>query len=240
MSGDLGWSPLASWRTRLSASWSEYQEDSDSPGIAPGEIFGVPPILSARTFERANAVFSNTLSPTETLRLGLGGELIREEGKIKSLIDFGFPIPADFDQTRDTWAVFAEASLEVNERINFIASVRHDDAGEIDSTTGRLAANVNFPNTGTSVWLIYGESFKLASLFALGDPLTGNPDLDPEESKNLEFRVEQSAYDNRLDMSLSLYRNEFDNLVDFDVDTFSHVNLSGVTTRGVDLDWTWT
>ncbi len=235
VSGDLRWSPLPSWRTRLSASWNEYQEDSDNPGIAPGEIPGVPPILSARTYERANAVFSNTLFPTEALRVGFGGELIREDGEIRNLIDFGFPIPADFDQSRDTWAVFVEASLQVHEQINIIASVRHDDAGEVDSTTGRLAADVTFPKTGTKVWLIYGESFKLPSLFALGDPLTGNPDLDPEESQNLEFRIEQSAWDDRLDLSLSLYRNEFDNLVDFDVETFSHVNRSGVTASGVDF-----
>jgi vitamin B12 transporter len=235
VSGDLGWSPLESWQTRLTASWNEYQEDSDSPGIAPGAISGVPPILSSRTYERANAVFSNTVSVSEPLVLGLGGELIREDGEIRSVIDFGFPIPADFDLIRDTWALFAEASLAAHEQINVIASLRHDDTEDIESTTGRLAVNLDFSDSGTAVWLIYGESFKLPSLFAIGDPLTGNPDLVPEESQNLEFRVEQSAYDDRLTLSASVYRNEFKDLVDFDVETFSHVNRSSVTTKGVDF-----
>ena len=234
-SGDAGFSPTDSWRIRLAGAWNEYEEDTDSPGIAPGAFSGIPPVMTSRRYERSNAVLSNTLNARDRFTLGFGGELIWEDADIASLIDFGFPVATDFSTTRDTWALFAEGALALSKRIDLIASLRHDDAEEIDSTTGRIAASADFPESGTTVWLIYGESFKLPSLFALGDPLTGNPDLDPEESQNLEFRIEQATLDNRLDLAFSVYRNEFDDLVDFDAETFTHVNRSGITTQGADL-----
>jgi iron complex outermembrane receptor protein/vitamin B12 transporter len=176
------------------------------------------------------------LSLLEPLTIGFGTEFISEKGRIESLIDFGFPLVANFKKTRNTWSVFGEAALKTTQFFNLIATIRHDDAENIQSTTARIAANLNFTKTNTSAWLIYGEGFKLPSLFALGHPLTGNPALKPERSENIEFRIEQTAFNKLAEFSFSVYRNKFSDLVDFDSNIFLHVNRSNVVTRGVDVE----
>ncbi len=233
--GRVEWSPLSNWDAKLAMGWSRYEEENDSPGIAPGVLSGVPSIITDSQYDRANVTLSNSLYLSDALTIGFGGEVIREEGEIKSLIDFGFPLPANFSRNRDTTALFGEAAFSISEDVALVASLRHDDAEEITSTNGRFAININFPNTNTSASFMYAEGFKLPSLFALGHPLTGNLDLDPEESESYSINIEQPFANEKGALSLRLYSNKFKNLVDFDSDIFSHVNRSSATAKGIDV-----
>ena len=75
----------------------------------------------------------------------------------------------------------------------------------------------------------------MPSMFALGHPLTGNPDLDPEQSTSYSATVEKYFPEQEASISLTLFKNEFKNLVDFDVNTFLHVNRARAQSKGVEL-----
>ena len=236
--GTLDWSPASAWQTRLAGGWSRYEAQIDSPAIAPGILSGVPATSTDNDFERLNVVVSSTIILPGLPLLGFGAEYVREDGSIDSVIDVGFPLRASFEQQRDIRAVFGEAAFKVSERFGVIATVRHDAGERISSTNGRIAATANVTDTGTSASLIYAEGFKLPSLFALGHPLTGNPDLEPETSRNYELELHQSLFAGRAGVAVTLYRNHFEDLVDFDADLFRHVNRDSVTAKGMDLSLT--
>ena len=142
---------------------------------------------------------------------------------------------ADFSQTRDTWALFGEAAIAIGEKYSLVTSLRHDDVEAISSTNARIAANVDFDRTNTSASFSYAEGFKLPSLFALGHPLVGNLQLKPETSESFAVNLDQPIAGQRASLSLGFYHNKFKDLVDFDPETFSHVNRSSVTAKGVDV-----
>jgi outer membrane cobalamin receptor len=229
--------PTTHWHSRLMAGVSRYEAQIASPAVAPGVLAGVPPIDTDSEFERASVLFSNTLSIPRWPLLGFGGELSREEGRIDSVIDFGFPIPADFDQTRETWALFGEVALALGRQGKLVATVRHDDVEEISSTNARIALSVGDP-TARSASLMYTQGFKLPSLFALGHPLTGNPDLDPESSDNYELTLRQAFANRRANVALTFFYNEFKDLIDFDPLSFSHVNRASARAQGAELSVT--
>ncbi len=232
--GYLAWSPLPVWRMELRGGYSHYEELNDSPAIVPGELTGVPPTVTDSEYERTNVSLWNTFYPSDGLTLGLGAELAEEDGRIDSVIDFGFPLPATFDEKRDTWAVFGEASY-TGEFYTLLGSVRHDDVEDVSTTNSRLAASFDIQPADATLWLNYSEGFKMPSLFALGHSLTGNPDLEPESSESLSGTFEKYLGASGSSLSFTVFKNRFKDLVDFDAATFRHVNRARAETKGVEL-----
>lgn len=231
----LSWKPASIWHLELNANHADYQEDNFSPAIVPGVLSGVPPVETHSQYKRSNVSILNTLFATEQTTLGFGAELVDEKGEINSIIDFGFPLPADFTMNRDTWAVFGEASYSA-EYYTILGSVRHDDIDTTSSTNVRLATEFDIQSADTRVWLSYSEGFKMPSMFALGHSLTGNPDLVPEESTSYSGTVEKLFTQQDASISLTVFKNTFKNLVDFDAATFLHVNRDSAKTKGVELN----
>ena len=233
--GRIGGLARENWQINLAAGWAYYEEENDSPGIAAGVLTGVPPVTTNSDYERANVTLYNTFNLTNSFLLGIGAEGIHEKGTIDSVIDFGFPVPASFSKSRDTWSIFAEVAVDVTEQFKLLGSVRHDDVENIDSTNARIVANMDFIRARTSTALSYAEGFKVPSLFALGHSLTGNPNLKSETSKSYSLYVRQPVAGQDASVSMTFYYNKFNNLVDFDAATFSHVNRARATAKGVDL-----
>jgi outer membrane cobalamin receptor len=75
----------------------------------------------------------------------------------------------------------------------------------------------------------------LPSFYALGDPLIGNPDLKPEDSEGWDIELSTPLGDSGARLTLSAYRYDYANLIDFDFAAFKLVNRSNVDTRGVAL-----
>jgi outer membrane cobalamin receptor len=230
----LSWIPEGIWQVELSANASRYREDNFSPAIVPAVLSGVPPVETHSEYKRSNISWLNSVYPGENLALGFGAELINEKGEIDSIIDFGFPLPANFNLERDTWAVFGEASYS-DSFYTLLASIRHDEIEHIDSTNIRLATEFDFQAHRTKVWLSYAEGFKMPSMFALGHSLTGNPQLEPEQSKSYSGTLEKTFPQQAASISLTFFKNSFKNIVDFDANTFLHVNRAQAQSKGVEL-----
>lgn len=80
----------------------------------------------------------------------------------------------------------------------------------------------------------YGTAFKaptLGQLYGAGYTV-GNPDLQPETSRNLELAF--SGQVQALNWRVSAYRNQIDNLIDYDVNQYR--NIEAATIKGIETE----
>jgi outer membrane cobalamin receptor len=222
------------WQSDFSISRYDRNEQADSPGIAPGVFDGVPPNSADTDFVRSqlSAAFSSDL--TENTAIVFGGEWQREEGESIGVLDIGFPLPTDFRLDRDTLSAFTEIDFRVN-RLLLQGSLRWDDPGGIDGeSSSQIGASFTLPGDAGGLRLNWGDAFKAPSFFALGHPLVGNPDLESETATSVDFGYRRIV-GSSASIDISIYRNEFENLIDFDPALFTNVNRSKVVTEGVEL-----
>ena len=106
-------------------------------------------------------------------------------------------------------------------------------------TTGKVGAVYALANGTTRLRANWGTGFKLPSFFALGSPLVGEPNLRPETSSSLDAGLAQLLLAGAAEVSVTLFDNTYEDLIDFDPDTFRNVNRDEVTTRGVELAGSW-
>jgi outer membrane cobalamin receptor len=225
----------------LQAGYFDRDDRIESPGVAPGlrDPFGVPPSLVDTQLTRYSATFTGTQRFSERLTLAYGVDWLREEGNSDGVLDFGggFVLPTAFELTRTTWAPFAEARVATDFGLSLQAGVRVDKPDELDSVTSpRLRAEYEFADSGFSIAGAWGKAFKLPSLYALGHPIVGNPDLVPERGESYELELAQTLLDGRARWSATWFEGEFRNAIDFDAGPPPMlVNRDRVDTHGVEL-----
>jgi vitamin B12 transporter len=224
----------------LSVGYFDRNDHVESPGVAPGvrDPFGVPPSLVDSSIERLTATFSGTYRLSGLTSLAYGAEFQREQGSSDGELDFGggFVLPTSFAITRDSWAPFAELRLDTGVGLRAQMGVRVDKPdGESAVTSPRVRVEYAFPE---SVRLAgsWGKAFKLPSIYALGHPLVGNPDLVPERGESYELELSQSLADGKIFWSATWFEGEFRNAIDFDSGPPPMlVNRNRVDSRGVEL-----
>jgi len=118
--------------------------------------------------------------------------------------------------------------------------VRVDDPeGYSPVTSPRLRVAYGFQNPDYDNFTIaaaWGKAFKLPSMYALGHPLVGNPDLAPERSESYELELSQHLMRDRLGWSVTWFDGEFRNAIDFDSGPPPMlVNRNRVDTQGFEL-----
>ena len=113
--------------------------------------------------------------------------------------------------------------------------------GEGEEVSPRLGLRYTPEGGAWSVRASAGEAFKLPSLYALATPraIGGNPNLQAETSAGADLGVEFRAAGGSARGGLTLFSNRFENLIDFDFDTFQIVNRSKVDARGVEAFLVW-
>jgi outer membrane cobalamin receptor len=219
----------------------ERRDQYDSPGIAPGVRDPVPANGARNELERDNASLRLSAGRGERWSATAGVDFQREDGESDGYVSFGpgMSLPNSFTLDRDIYGIFVEGRARLGERLLLQASLRHDDPDEVSGeTTERVGAMYSLNGGATRLRANWGTGFKLPSFFALGSPLVGNPDLAPEKSESLDVGVIQRLGE-RLEASVTLFDNEYEDFIDFDEDTFSSVNRDRVDTRGVELGAAW-
>jgi outer membrane cobalamin receptor len=207
----------------LTLGYFDRGETVDSPGVAPGirDPFGVPASVVSSDISRFAATFTGNTDFSGVV-LAYGAEYQREQGTSDGSLDFGggFVIPTSFDLTRTSWAPFAEIQMGGASGASFQAGVRVDnpeDHSSVTSPRARLAYGFDAGRSGTfTVAGAWGKGFKLPSLYALGHPLVGNPDLVPERSESWEVQLSQDYGYGTAHWSLTWFQSEFRNAIDFD------------------------
>lgn len=159
------------------------------------------------------------------LRLSFGGDAERLE--VTSSSSFGTSLAGSHQRT---WAAFAEASAPVG-RAQVQVGLRRDDNDVYGEQTS-LRTGAVVPFAGFRLRASYGESFRAPSLGELFFPGSGNPDLRPEEGKSLEVGLEREVGIVRL--SVVGFENRQNDLIDFDLSTFTNVNVARARSRGLE------
>ncbi len=225
------------WRSTLSASRFDHEEQYFSPGIVPYDA--VPPNAADTDFQRDQLQWVNTIGLAEGYQLNLGADYRDEEGDSEGYLEFyGFQFPTDFEMDRASRGVFASLSAQPIDDFLLQGSARYDDPDDFDSETSINVGGSYFFAGGFSVAANWGEAFKLPSFFALGHPLVGNLDLKPELATSWDVGVAWESGD-RLRLEVTYFDNDYEDLVDFDSDEFRNVNRKNIETSGVELQANW-
>ena len=216
----------------------DHREQVTSPGVAPGIGPGIPANRSDNDFSRValNVFVRSELTSRIDAAFGLGYQ--DETGDSTGQIAFSpdFVLPTGYSLSRDDVSAYAELAFGADSGFDLVAGVRTDETNAAGrQTTGKLTVGHSFASDRIRVRLGWGNAFKLPSLFALADPLVGNPDLRPELVTSWELGVDLQAPDNTLRWQITAFWQRFEDLIDFDFDTFTTVNRSRVNTDGIEL-----
>ena len=213
---------------------NKYEEISSSPAVAPGVRDGVPASTIDSELERDNMALHGVFDWSDDTQALIGLDYLREDGQLIGEIELfpGFTLPQDFALDRTTTGFFSELVHRPTERFAVNVSLRVDTAdGFKEQVTGRLG--VEYRSGAARFFLGGGEGFKLPSFYALGHALVGNPDLKPETSQNVEAGVEWQNEERQI--SISAFRSDYKNLINFDPTIFRLVNENDVRSQGVEF-----
>ena len=219
------------WRPELSLSWTDHDRASlDDPDPA-----------HPQTMERGD--FDGTwwkLSWVNALYLGvsdlvIGAETERERAVTSFESDGPFgPFESEFpERSARTTGAFAEARARPTDALVLAGGARIDDHERFGTTvTGRVAPVLFIGSTGTRLRATVGTGFKAPSLFQLHDPGFGNPGLDPEHSRGWDVGIDQPVASDRVRLSATWFRTNYEGLIVFGSEGFRNVNEA--TTRGLE------
>jgi len=229
------------WVNNIILNFTLIQEDTDSPGVAPGERdpFGIPPNRTDNEYYRIEAEYLNIINILNSNAISFGLDIQYEEGKNNGIILLDSPVETSFNENRYTISPLLEIKLNPIDNFYLDIGGRVDIPEDFDTEfSPHVGVIYKIKDFGTKISANWGEGFKLPSFFALGNPVVGNKDLKPETSNSFDIKVEQTFFDSLFKGSLSYFYNEFENLIDLDEGPPAVlVNRSRVTTKGFEAQF---
>ncbi len=231
------------WDLNLLATWYDHDTTFFSPGAAPGVRDGVPPNGADANLKRTNLAANAVVDIGDSIIATFGADYYKEDGFSDGFVEFfpGFVIPNAYKFDRTLVGYFGEVRYQSATGLTLLGSLRRDDptdnpTDESGETTGKLGLLYDFNDQRTTIRANWGEGFKLPGFFALSSPLVGNPDLRPEKSKSVDVGITHRFMDKGLSATVTAFRNEYTDLIDFDSVQFRMLNRDEVTTKGVEME----
>lgn len=133
---------------------------------------------------------------------------------------------------------YLNGDVSFMDRIFLTLGGRYDDQSRFGSHgTWRGSALYRHLETDTEVHVSYGTAYKsptLYQLFGRSAFFTGNPNLNPEESKGWEAGVKQSVLNDRLSAGVTYFHNDITNLIQSNATFTSYVNIGRAKTQGIE------
>lgn len=235
------------WQSQFEASYFDRQGSTQSPGIFPYNA--VPATEDNTDYQRRHWRWTHTLgeqpqaplikSSKDNFWLNLGIERQQESGESEGFVDFGFALPTNFELKRHHVGGFANANYQSRNGWLWQVSARHDNP-DTTSTQNAYQAGISSPVFDQQLQLSinWGQAYKLPSFFALAHPLVGNDQLAPELAEGWTLNVDWKLAE-PLKTQLSVFVNDYQDLVDFDATLFKNVNRSSVESSGADISFQW-
>jgi vitamin B12 transporter len=181
------------------------------------------------------------LSAAQTVTAGV--EVKQEQGESNDTYVFdGFESPSRLPLERaSTVGLYVQDSIRLADKFYATAGVRYDRHSRSgEAVTYRLAPAYIIAATGTKLRASVATGFKSPSVYQLFAPGTiygpiGNRGLKPEKVQGWDAGVDQTLLDGRLRCSLTYFRSDFENLIDF---SFSrgYINVGRAISRGVEAE----
>jgi vitamin B12 transporter len=229
-------SPSSALHVQLAS--SRHAAQNRSPGVAAGPGGQIPANSASTDFDRdsASAYLTSTLG--SGIESAYGFSYVAEDGASAGEIEFapGLSAATAYSLARTDRAIFGELRAAMMPGLIVDAALRYDDNGSAQSeTTGRLGLSLVGRDGALRLRLGHATGFKRPSLFALGDPLTGNSTLVSEHVSSWELSTRLSLRNDRLVVDAAVFTQDFENLIDFDFEQFMSVNRDRVSTDGIEL-----
>lgn len=138
-------------------------------------------------------------------------------------------------------AFYAQNRATLWERLILAAGVRADENSAFGThTSPRFSAAYLVKETGSKLRASYGEGFRAPSINDLAYPGFSNPNLKPEKNRNLEFGIDQTLWQNRIEASATWFQSRFRDLIQASSGPlFIPVNIAHARTRGVEATLTF-
>ena len=173
------------------------------------------------------------LDDSNTVTAGAEYQEERAQSYMTSQSSYG-PYESSFaEKTSDTLGIFAQ---EMFVKGGFAGSLggRVDDHDRFGTQgTYRAAPSYLFEQTKTRVKGSLGTGFKAPSLYQLYSEY-GDPGLDPEKSIGWDAGVEQEIVEGLLKADALYFKNEFDDLIDFDTAAYKYLNINEACSNGIE------
>ena len=235
---DLGGKPLDGWHTRLSVSHME--DEIDQRQI---DSFNFPPAPDFVHSQRNALDWQNDLALSDVQLLTAGAY---HEGEHTATLSFGTP----YDEAHPVNALYVEDDLDfTTQRLVLAARETHDQEFG-DHFTWNVDYGYDLSST-TKLTAGAGTAFR-APTAAERFGFDGNPDLQPETSRNLELGLRQ-RFGSDQEFRVSLFQDDLDDLIVFQPqptpsDPFAgeNENVDQARVRGIELGhsltlaaWSW-
>jgi vitamin B12 transporter len=158
-----------------------------------------------------------------------------------------FTSTATADENRTNDAVYIQEQLTIMDRLHLTGGLRIDDNSEFDtevSPRGSVAFEIK--ETGTALRGAAGKGIKEPTFIENfgGFGTVGNPDLDPETSISWEVGVDQHLWDKKLQVGVTYFHNDYDDLIAFIATPFpppavlppNYFNIQEAKSSGVEVE----
>ena len=130
-------------------------------------------------------------------------------------------------------AIYAQNKWE-GERWILTAGFRFDHHNTFGSTLNPRVSVAYRPNADWKLRGSFGTGFRAPTAGDLFFPFYGNPDLEPEKSDSWEFGIDHFWNEHAL-FSASFFRNDYEDLITFDPNTFIAGNIAAALSQGLEL-----
>ncbi|MGJ8652233.1 MAG: TonB-dependent receptor [Opitutaceae bacterium] len=165
------------------------------------------------------------------------GLIYRNDGAYNSNLDsYDFTAPErPYEGNFEQFGAWSQLQVDLTDALQLRLGGRYDSYSDYDSAfNGSVEALYAFDDLGLVLFAKIAESYAPPSAGDMafdGDP-TGTP-LQAEESISYEFGLKQHLFDDSLQLSAVVFRNEIDNLIGYaGLDAY---NVNQATTEGVEL-----
>ena len=228
------------WVNNLVLNFTLIDEDVTSPGVAPGERdpFGIPANDIDSNYYRLETKYHNIFYFLEKNALLLGLDFQYEKGENRGVIFTETENRTEFNESRFIVSPLAQFKFSPIRNLFIDIGARLDIPEGFDTEfSPYIGILYKITETRTRLIANWGEGFKLPSFFALGNPIVGNPGLNPETSSSYEVKVEQELPQNIFVFSVAYFFSDYKNLIDLDEGPPpSLVNRGNVEISGIELE----
>jgi vitamin B12 transporter len=234
----------AGWQQQVNQAWLyglnfdlfDRTQNSNIPALLDGvhpSFRSVPAEITDTNFKRYRVAFSNTLRLGRNFSAEFGAGWRREQGL--STGSLAGTIPDNFALTRDT-ADAGGVLIYSAPGLTATAGARVDKTSNFQTVySPRAGISYRFTDRGPRVKANWGRGFKTPSFYAVADKIIGNPLLRPEFSRSFDVGIENDFLRRHLRTGLTVFRNNYTDLVDFSAAIFRLVNRSAARTQGAEL-----
>ena len=162
-----------------------------------------------------------TLAADNVLNLGFGVENRR-----------GLSVGA-FDEEANLESWFVQDQWSITDNVHVTAAVRGDEHSTFGSETSHRATLSGGWSDGRGrVHGSYGTAFRAPNFNELYFPFSGDPHLLPETTEGFDIGVQQRIGDSGLTLDLTWFDIDFDQLIEFDLTSFTFGNVAQASSSG--------